>query len=495
MKTPGLLASLLVAAVAAASPADAPLKFEDISGWWAADPAHGGETSHVVLRFVEKDGQPQARLWLEGIGAYDIDLGEITLTGNTVSPKRLSFPLTWNAKTQTLSGRLPSELVPVYEIPIVFKRGQPMDLQPKIEWQERAPKVVWSVDTGSPVWAGLERHDDSGMLLVGNEKGVLSGIDRDGKVRWTFGTGAPIRAQPKVIGGEIYVSSDSGYLYRLRMNGEEISRVRIAGDAPARIPTNQKETRWDRYGSSVVTDGRQYYVASRDKNLYAFELSTDRPLWHVAAPDIMTATPALYGNLVIYAAYDGKVRAVSRGDGSLRWSYDAKLPVGGDVVVDGERVLLGSRTYDLIALDAKTGRELWKHYYWFSWIESPPVVRDNVVYTGSSDATRVFAINVADGSTRWKARVPGYSWQRVAVDHDFVVAGTVGMGAYPGTRAGSLLALDRATGQVKWMMLNPPSEENAKAKKEWGFGASPVIAEGRVYAADLDGKVYAIELK
>src|SRR3569832_1601023 len=103
MRARGLFASLLVAATVAAGPAPTSLRFEDISGWWSADPAHGGETSHVVLRFLEKDGHPQARLWLEGVGAYDIDLGDITLSGDSVSPKRLSFPLTLNPKTQTLS--------------------------------------------------------------------------------------------------------------------------------------------------------------------------------------------------------------------------------------------------------------------------------------------------------------------------------------------------------------------------------------------------------
>ena len=100
----------------------------------------------------------------------------------------------------------------------------------------------------------------------------------------------------------------------------------------------------------------------------------------------MTATPALHGDLVIFAAYDGKVQAVSAQRWRGAWTYDAKLGIAGDVVVSGDRVLVGSRSYDLIALDAATGKELWKHYYWFSWIESPPVVRDGVIYTGSSDA-------------------------------------------------------------------------------------------------------------
>ncbi len=118
-------------------------------------------------------------------------------------------------------------------------------------------------------------------------------------------------------------------------------------------------------------------------------------------------------------------------------------------------------------------------------------MRDGVVYTGSSDATNVYAIDLDHGSLRWKTAVPGWSWQRTAVNDDLVIAGTAGAGAYPGSRAGSLVALDRATGSIRWIHLDPPSEEIVKAKKGWGFGASPVIAGGVIYAADLNGRVYA----
>jgi outer membrane protein assembly factor BamB len=155
---------------------------------------------------------------------------------------------------------------------------------------------------------------------------------------------------------------------------------------------------------------------------------------------------------------------------------------------------VGSRSYDLIALDAATGRELWKHYYWFSWIESPPVVRDGVAYTGSSDATQVYAINLADGALRWKAPVPGYSWQRIAMTDDLLITGTLGKGAYPAPRNGSLLALDRATGAIRWVYLEPPTAETVKAGKNWGFAAAPVVADGVVYAADFNGRVYAFAL-
>ena len=90
--------------------------------------------------------------------------------------------------------------------------------------------------------------------------------------------------------------------------------------------------------------------------------------------------------------------------------------------------------------------------------------------------------------------MPGWSWQRIAVTEEIVIAGTAGVVPFR-PRAGSLVALDRATGAIRWIYLDPPTEEAVKAKKGWGFGASPVIADGVVYAADLNGKVYAIELK
>ena len=156
----------------------------------------------------------------------------------------------------------------------------------------------------------------------------------------------------------------------------------------------------------------------------------------MATGDIMTATPALWRDLLLFADFAGKVQAVDARDGKPRWSYDARLPVAGDLVVDDAgRVFVGSRTYDLIALDAATGKELWKHYYWFSWIESPPVVRGQTVYTGSSDGVGVYAIDVATGARRWKARVPGWAWARTAVDDRLVVAGTVGYGAWPACAA------------------------------------------------------------
>jgi PQQ-like domain len=107
-------------------------------------------------------------------------------------------------------------VVPIYQVPVEFRRSEALGKAPAREWKAPRPKAVWSVETGAPVWVGLERDAATGMLYVGNERGTLHAIT-----------------------------------------------------------------------------------------------------WHIAAGDIMTATPAVYRDSVTLGAFDGKVQAVSAKDGSL----------------------------------------------------------------------------------------------------------------------------------------------------------------------------------
>ncbi|HJY36325.1 MAG TPA: PQQ-binding-like beta-propeller repeat protein, partial [Steroidobacteraceae bacterium] len=54
-------------------------------------------------------------------------------------------------------------------------------------------------------------------------------------------------------------------------------------------------------------------------------------------------------------------------------------------------------------------------------------------------------------------------------------------------------AIDRATGAIRWLYLDPPSADTVAKKAEWGFAAAPAVGDGVVYAADLQGRVHAIE--
>ncbi len=470
------------------------LTFADLEGWWSAQPQYANDSAQVVLHFANEEGKPTMRVSLPSIGVHEVSAGTVQISDGKVSTSSLEFPLTYDASSKTLTGTLPEAIVPVHKIPVSFTRSSELAKPKPRSWNQPKPAVKWRTDVRSPVWAGLERDKETGLIFVGTDSGAFHAIDATGQKKWTFETGEPIKARPAVIGDSVFVQSDSGFAYRLdKRSGRERWRTKIDAGSPKRIPVNQPKTRWDRFGSSFVADAQQVYVGSRDNHLYALDLEDGQERWRVATRDMITATPALLGDAVLLASFDGTVRSVAARDGKERWSYDARLPISGDLAVAGNQVLAGSRTYDLISLDARTGKELWKSYYWFSWIESPPVVKESVVYTGSSDATGVFAIDLADGTRRWKAEVPGYAWARVAVDDRIVVAGTVGQGPHPGNREGALAGIERASGKMLWLLLEPPSESTVAAKLDWGFASSPILADGVVYAVDLNGSVYAIE--
>ncbi len=472
------------------------LEFSDLSGWWSAEPTYAGESSRVLVHFLEEEGKQSARLTLAAIDAYEMSMGAVSIDGDVIAMEALTFPLTYDADEQTLSGTLPEEVVPVYRIPVEFRRVETFSKPAAPTWDLPKPDVKWRVNVGAPVWAGLERDAETKLLFVGTDAGVLHAIRENGKTRWRFETGAPIKARPAAIGDAVFVVSDTGFLYKLdKRTGEERWRARIDAGGPERIPVAEPKTRWDRYASSIVADAKRVYVGSRDGHLYALDRATGSEVWKAASQDLVTATPALRGNRVFFASFDGSVQALNAKDGKRQWRYESKQPISGDLVVDGEHVFAGSRSYDLIALDVRTGAERWKHYYWFSWIESPPVVREGVLYTGSSDATGVYAIEAATGQRRWRTNVPGYAWARPAVSDRLVVAGTVGQGPHPGRREGALVAMDRQSGKIVWMHLEPPSQTTVDNEEEWGFASSPIIAEGIAYAVDLKGTLHAIEAR
>jgi eukaryotic-like serine/threonine-protein kinase len=149
-------------------------------------------------------------------------------------------------------------------------------------------------------------------------------------------------------------------------------------------------------------------------------------------------------------------------------------------------VIVGSRSYDLLALDEASGRRAWTRYIWFSWVESPAAVRDGTVYVGSSDAAKLFAFDGDTGDRRWEIDAGGWAWGQPAVTATRVFIGTGGTPHYLADHRGGALAVDRATGRPVWRHPVAPSDTG-----DFGFAGSPAVGGGLVYFGGLDGHVYA----
>lgn len=469
---PALVVPLLAATALEFAPA----------GDWLGETTFKGQPGSFVLH-LETDGAEglNALISLPPIDVYRLPVGRATIDGNRIRIGSGEFE--YAPETDTLSGALPSSLVPVHTIRMELSRHdgwQPLPA-PVVTAPAQAP--IWRVDLGSAVYARLTVSPAG--LLVGADDGCLRALAlADGGERWRFCADGPIRATPTVAGDAILVHADDGRAYRLGFDGHAVWSAQVEAGPVTRIPAGESGSKYLHYGSAPVVAGETVFVGGHDGRLLALALDDGRPRWtHVAGAAV--ATPASDGERVYFGTFDGAVVALNAATGELIWRLDTGAPVVSTPALALGRVVIGSRSYDLLALDATDGSLAWEFYYWFSWVESSAAIDAGIAYVGSSDAQRVHALRVADGEPLWSADVGGSAWATPAISADTVVAAAVGVPGYIVDHRASLTALDRTTGLPRWRFVPPAGE------RVHGFAAGPAIAGGRVFAASIGGAVLA----
>ena len=130
----------------------------------------------------------------------------------------------------------------------------------------------------------------------------------------------------------------------------------------------------------------------------------------------------------------------------------------------------------IVALDADTGTERWR--FRAGAIESSPLLVDGLLYFGSWDH-RIYALDV-------RGRRPRLRWSYEADAEVNSSAAYANGTVYIGTDGGSLYAVDARTGRLRWRSHSFSSF----GRREY-FYATPTVAYGRVYIGNTDGTVYA----
>jgi outer membrane protein assembly factor BamB len=135
----------------------------------------------------------------------------------------------------------------------------------------------------------------------------------------------------------------------------------------------------------------------------------------------------------------------------------------------------------IMALDAKTGNELWNARLAGNWIvESTPVVQDGKVYVGS-DGGWIISLDASTGKELWRKK-PAGGWMH---SMPAISEGKL----YIGYQGGLLVALDAPTGKELWRYKsNDASYIHGNAT-----GSSPAVADGIVYMGFPDGNIAALD--
>lgn len=327
---------------------------------------------------------------------------------------------------------------------------------------------------------------------------------------WTFGAEQGFYAAPTVVGNRLYATSRDGNVYALdaatgevvwtHTTGDMVYSGVVVADGTAYVASSDKQlyalnladgtVRWQReldglaYASPVVAGGVVVAGTGETGTLAAFDARTGQPRWTVTMEGRLGSGLAAAGNRVYAPSYDGHVYAIDAATGDVRWRFDAGGVVDSIPLVEGDTVYVKLPHDQVIALNAATGAARWRYDpktlaptdQPTNW--SPLIMTDDRLLFGSQDG-RLYALEAAGGERAWAS---AEGTERPAPP---TPAGELG---WVGGRDGSLSAIDLGTGEAVWTWHPPAAVEPELLS---GIMWPPVVVGDRLYAASLDGNLYA----
>lgn len=184
--------------------------------------------------------------------------------------------------------------------------------------------------------------------------------------------------------------------------------------------------------SSAAVDPVQdaIYFGCDDGKLYSLSASKGELLWAFTTGGKVQSSPLVAGDGSIYfGAADNNMYSVSRG-GKLQWVYNTGGAVVSSAALDTDLSLyFGSGDGNVYAVKAASGAIKWIYPTGAAGgiLSSPAVGRDGTVYVGGAETKDMLALEGATGRVKWSAHLPLSILQSPAIAQD----GSVLVGSVP----------------------------------------------------------------
>jgi len=142
---------------------------------------------------------------------------------------------------------------------------------------------------------------------------------------------------------------------------------------------------------------------------------------------------------------DHHVYALNPENGNLIWEGEdlGGALVGNPTLSDQGTLFIGTLNSELIALDGKTGKILWRTPAG-GWVWSGPALDGETLYFGDMEG-KVFAVNALDGAVLWQIQ-PSIEENRAVTGTPLIIEDTL----YYCSQAGLLYAVDKTNGSPRW---------------------------------------------
>ncbi|KAB7733031.1 PQQ-binding-like beta-propeller repeat protein [Rudanella paleaurantiibacter] len=392
----------------------------------------------------------------DAVGGYNL----VTIRNDT---------MTFAVRTPTVGAQAGQTALPWRTIVLENHRfGQASKPYPRPSYavNEQYPQVqaVWEKQDSSDVGAGIV--SDGTYAFYPNTNGNLVALSlADGSVKWRFQTGGKVYSTPALHKNRLVFASTDGTIYCLDTRTGRQRWARKTGKAIVASP---------------LIDRKTVYIGSSEGKFRALALKNGAEQWTFDKVNgFIESIPVADKDRVYVGSWGSTLYALNRQTGALDWSWtNGKSrnfsPAAGTPQIVGGRIFLQTPDRTVTALDAQTGREIWKSNK-HKGFESSGLSEDgSLVYVKCMNDT-LWAL-----STRSAQLQPEW-FVNCRYGYEISPSPVTERGGYifiP-TDDGAVYAVDRQTRQVAWAH----KLSNAMVNRIWPLNGREVLV------TTMDGKV------
>jgi outer membrane protein assembly factor BamB len=324
-------------------------------------------------------------------------------------------------------------------------------------------ELLWQYSAGGTIAGNPVVHEESVYVTGGNSLHVLS---RKGELQWTYDAAAPARSTVAVADEAVYVLADNG-LHALDKAGNGLWLFKTT-DGPLKVEgttmgwgEGKSTDPWAWYRSApLIVDGK--VIFANQQGTYALDVKTGQKLWHANTGTTHTR-PVYHEGIVVVGSWDNHLYGLNIADGAVAWKVASRLPGGEmagwlgwegfnlDPALHKGVVYAGNRGTHLYAIDAKTGTEKWSWKHPTSWVGSPAIVDDEVIYFGMSDGYSLIGLETRMGNQSLLFRNDFANFARPQANDRQVFMASL---------SGELFAIDKSSGQGQKIFATEGSKTN-----------------------------------
>ena len=369
------------------------------------------------------------------------------------------------------------------------------------------PSGIFSTAAAAPKENDWPQFRGTGALGRSEAKGLPLTWSDEKNVVWKAALPGPGASSPIVLGDRIFITSFTGFATSSREPGEmtnlkrhllclNLADGKIIWDTavPAEMPEQDRIREGHGYASSTpVADAERVYAFFGKTGVFAFDHS-GKQLWKTKVGDKLNGwgsatSPVLYKDyLIVNASIESdSLMALDKKTGKEVWranvsneSWHAPVFV---TAPDGSTEVVAAKNGRVLGFNADTGEALWNVKTGIPWYMCPtPVVQDGIVYViGGRTPNGALAIraggrgDVTASHVVWKvgkgSNVPS------PILHD-------GHLYFAHENLGIVYCLNAKTGELVFEERIEPSPGQ--------IYASPVMGDGKIYFTGRGGRTVVI---